>query len=105
MTSTPIITVGSHQLRIARKRTVRTPVEGYPTCAAIALVDLLDEQEDNEYPGVIMVTYRDGSLMVQRDIQARHRSLPYDLREVDWPPGVVVCEDGLPRYLPGLGGI
>ncbi len=104
MTSTPIITVGSHQLRIARKRKVMTPMEGYPTCAAIVLVDLVDEQ-DNEYPGVVMVVYRDGGLVVQRDIQERHRYLPHDLREVDWPPGVVVCEDGLPRYLPGLGGV
>jgi hypothetical protein len=95
------IVVGSHRLRIARKRTVRTPLWGYPTPAIIALVDLVDDQE-NEYPGVVVVSYRDGTTIVQRDIQSPHRDLPHDLSEVDWPLGVVVCEDGLPRYLPGV---
>jgi len=29
----------------------------------------------------------------------------HQLLEVDWPPGVVVCEDGPPRYLPGTGEV
>jgi len=95
------IVVGGYRLRIARKRVVRMPLSGDPTPAVIALVDLVDDQE-NEYPGIVVVCYRDGSLVVQRDIQTPHRDLPYDLSEVDWPAGVVICGDGLPRYLPGV---
>jgi len=28
-------------------------------------------------------------------------AIPPDLDEIQWPNNVVVCGDGLPRYLPG----
>ncbi len=82
------------QVSAIRDLRVKTLSEGYVT---LALVDL----NDGDLPGVLLVIYPDGEILAQRDWQSPVDAIPQDLDEIQWPHNVVVCGDGLPRYLPG----
>ncbi len=82
------------QVSAIRDLRVKTLSEGYVT---LALVDL----NDGDLPGVLLAIYPDGEIIAQRDWQSPVEAIPPDLNEIQWPNNVVVCEDGLPRYLPG----
>jgi hypothetical protein len=85
------------QVSAIRDLRVKPLSEGYAT---LALVDL-DDLDAGDLPGVLLVIYPDGEIIAQRDWQSPVESIPPDLDEIQWPHNVVVCGDGLPRYLPG----
>ena len=64
----------------------------------IALVDL----DHGNLPGIVCVIYSDWTVVAQNDLQSPNDVIPDDLNDICWPNGVTVCEDGLPRYLPGV---
>ena len=82
------------QVSAIRDLRVKTISEGYVT---LALVDLLA----GDLPGILLVIYPDGEIIAQRDWQSPVEAIPPNLDEIQWPHNVVVCGDGLPRYLPG----
>jgi len=82
------------QVSAIRDLRVKTLSEGYVT---LALVDL----DAGDLPGVLLVIYPDGEILAQRDWQSPVDVIPLDLNEIQWPNNVIVCGDGLPRYLPG----
>jgi hypothetical protein len=82
------------QVSAIRDLRVKTISEGYVT---LALVDLLA----GDLPGILLAIYPDGEIIAQRDWQSPVEAIPPDLNEIQWPHNVVVCGDGLPRYLPG----
>lgn len=100
-----VIRVGTDRLRVTKILDVRmrivTAESGAVSLVILALADL----EDGDLPGVLMVIYPDGEIITQRDLQSPTHGIPEDLGEIDWPSDVVVCGDGLPRYLPGLCGV
>lgn len=74
--------------------------------ATVALVDLEYPQTGDSLQGIILVVYpyegaECGALITQRDWQSPMHEIPSALSEVAWPREVIVCGDGLPRYLPG----
>jgi hypothetical protein len=74
--------------------------------AAVALVDLEYPRTGDSLSGIILVAYpweggECGTLITQRDWQSPVDAIPLDLTEIQWPNNVIVCGDGLPRYLPG----
>ena len=74
--------------------------------AAVALVDLEYPRTGDSLSGIILVAYpweggECGTLITQRDWQSPVDAIPLDLDEIQWPNNVIVCGDGLPRYLPG----
>lgn len=74
--------------------------------AAVALVDLEYPRTGDSLSGIILVAYpweggECGTLITQRDWQSPVDAIPLDLNEIQWPNNVIVCGDGLPRYLPG----
>lgn len=81
------------QVSVIRDLRGKTTSDGY---VALALVDL----DDGDLPGVLLVIYPDGEILAQRDWQSPVNAIPLDLNEIQWPNNVVVCGDGLPRYLP-----
>jgi hypothetical protein len=85
----------SLQISTIQDLNVRTTPEGL---VALALVDL----DGGDLPGVLLVIYPDGEILAQRDWQSPVDAIPMDLTEIQWPNNVIVCGDGLPRYLPGL---
>lgn len=82
------------QVSAIRDLRVKTLSEGYVT---LALVDL----NAGDLPGILLVIYPDGEIIAQRDWQSPVEAIPPNLDEIQWPHNVVVCGDGLPRYLPG----
>ena len=91
---------GGDDVRVSaiRDLRVRTPGAG-ATAAGIVAVALVDLEED-DLPGVVLVIYPDGEILAQRDWQSPVDAIPQDLSEIQWPNNVIVCGDGLPRYLP-----
>lgn len=81
-------------VEVRKYRLVRTEDDD---TVVIALVDL----DHGNLPGIVCVIYEDWTVIAQNDLQSPNDAIPDHLDDIWWPNHVVICEDGLPRYLPG----